>query len=208
MRFSMITGEPYAGKLACTVRREIPRKPNMATYQGAGILPYLKLIKVICFLHQYQREVKYHKLDNNESLEYVECTLDDYKIAYELLIDGILDNSFDDLPRPARKLFEIIKIYLKDRSSKENIPLDKIIFTRKEIRDYSKWSFAQIRNNFQTLKEYEYLQLIQSKNGLAHNYRILSNYSDSSKNNSILTPDELEEKINNNNLYKLNIPEY
>ena len=170
---------------------------------------FLKLIKVICFLHQYQRELKYHKLENNRTFEYIECTLDDYKIAYELLIDGTLDNSLDDLPRQAKELFSIIKNYLKDKGIKENILIDAIIFTRKQIRDYSNWSFAQVRNNFQTLKEYEYLQIIQSKNGLSHNYRLLGNYSDSTLSNSILTPDELKEKINNNsNLTILNIPEY
>ena len=95
-----------------------------------------------------------------------------------------------------------IKSYLKERSVKENAPIDKIVFTRKDIRDYSNWTFAQVRNNFQILKEYEYLQTIQSKNGLAQSYKLISNYSDSSLSNSILTPDELEEKINLTDLNK------
>ena len=131
-------------------------------------------------MRQHQRELKSVKLDNNENLQYIDCTIDDYRIAYELLIDGILDNSFDDLQKPVKKLLEIIKSYLKEKSIIENIPADKIIFTRKEIRDYSNWTFAQIRNNFQVLKEYEYLQVIRSTNGLAHKYRLLSGYSDSS----------------------------
>src|SRR4030042_2720370 len=178
MRFSMITGEPYSGKLACTVRREIPRKPNMATYQGAGILPYLKLINVISFLHQYQRKIKKIKLENNDVLEYIECTVNDYKIAYELLKDGLLDNTLDDLPRPARELLELIKKFVKDKSVENSIPVDKVVFERKDIREYTSWSFAQVRNNIRILKEYEYLQIIKSKSGLAHQYKLSSNYSD------------------------------
>jgi len=168
---------------------------------------FLKLIKVICFLHQNMREIKYHKLENNEPFEYIECTIDDYRIAYELLIDGILDNSFCDLPSQSKELLDIIKKYLNDKSKKDKTNVDSIIFTRKDIRDYSNWSFSQVRNNFQVLKEHELLQTIQSRNGLAQSYRLLGNYSDTSHSNSILTPDKLEEKINNLNPTDLNIPE-
>ena len=155
----------------------------------------LKLINVIAFLHQYQRKVKKIKLENNEVIEYIECTIYDYRIAYELLKDGLLDNTLDDLPRPARELLELIKKYVEDKSKQNNLPADKIIFERKDIREYSSWSFAQVRNNFRTLKEYEYLQNIKSKNGTAYQYKLSSNYSDLDFLNTILTPEQLEVKI-------------
>ena len=155
----------------------------------------LKLINVITFLHQYQRKVKKMKLENNEVIEYIECTIFDYKIAYELLKDGLLDNTLDDLPRPARELLEIIKKYVDEKSKLNNLPVDKIIFERKDIREYSSWSFAQVRNNFRILKEYEYLQNIRSKNGTAYQYKLSSSYSDLDFLNTILTPEQLEIKI-------------
>jgi hypothetical protein len=69
----------------------------------------LKLISVICFLHQYQRPLKTHKAGHNDIIEYIEATPDDYRIAYDLLSDGVLDNTLDDLPRPARELLDVIK---------------------------------------------------------------------------------------------------
>jgi hypothetical protein len=159
---------------------------------------FLRLINVICFLHQYQRKVKKLKLDNsNETIEYIECTPYDYKIAYELLSDRVLDNTLDDLPRPARKLLELIKKYLSEKSQKDTIPVDKIIFERREIREYTSWSFAQIKNNFRILKDYEYIQLIKAKNGLANQYRLSCNYSDLDFLNKILTPEELKNRITN-----------
>ncbi len=157
---------------------------------------FLRLINVICFLHQYQRKVKKLKLENsNETIEYIECTPYDYKIAYELLSDGILDNTLDDLPRPARKLLELIKKYLSEKSNRDTIPIEKIVFERKEIREYTSWSFAQIKNNFRILKDYEYIQLIKAKNGLANQYRLSCNYSDLDFLNTILTPEELKNRI-------------
>jgi len=173
---------------------------------------FLRLINVITFLHQYQRKVKKLKLENNEVIEYIECTPYDYRIAYELLSDGVLDNTLDDLPRPARKLLELIKKYLRERSDRDNIPVDKIIFERRDIREYTSWSFAQIRNNFRILQDYEYLQLIKSKNGTAKQYKLSSNYSDIDFLNKILSPEELEERISQqkqrSNLNRLNIPEH
>jgi hypothetical protein len=155
----------------------------------------LKLINVICFLHQYQRKTKKMKLDNNEVLEYIECNISDYKLAYDLLKDGLLDNTLDDLPRPARELLELIKKFITIKSKQNDIPSDKIIFERKDIREYTSWSFAQVRNNMRTLIDYEYLQTIKSKNGLAHQYKLSNNYSDQDFLNTILTPEQLEEKI-------------
>jgi len=173
---------------------------------------FLRLINVICFLHQYQRKVKKLKLENNEVIEYIECTPYDYRIAYELLSDGVLDNTLDDLPRPARKLLELIKKYLHERSKRDNIPVDKIIFERRDIREFTSWSFAQIRNNFRILQDYEYLQLIKSKNGIAKQYKLSGNYSDIDFLNTILTPEELEERIieqkQKSNLNRLNLPEH
>jgi len=138
------------------------------------------------------------KLDNShETIEYIECTPYDYKIAYELLSDEILDNTFDELPRPARKLLELIKKYLSEKSKRDNIPIEKIIFERKEIREYTSWSFAQIKNNFRILKGYEYIQLIKAKNGFANQYRLNCNYSDLDFLNKILTPEELKNRITN-----------
>ena len=136
------------------------------------------------------------KLENNNIIEYIECTSNDYRIAYDLLKDGILDNTLDDIPRSSKELLNIINKYLKEKTNKDNIPVDKIIFTRKDIREYSSWSFVQIRNNMKTLKDYEYIQLLPVKNGQPHKYRILFDYSEECIKEYILSPKELEKILN------------
>jgi len=156
---------------------------------------FLRLINAICFLHQYQRKVKTKKLDDGEPIEYIECTLEDYAIAYELLSDGVLDHTLDDLPSPARKLLELTKKYLHLRAGTEQVPVEKIIFERKDIREYTSWSFAQVRNNFRILRDYEYIQLIKAKNGLANQYRLNGNYSDLDFLNKIVSPEDLRRRM-------------
>lgn len=160
---------------------------------------FLRLIKVICFLHQYQRKVKKMKLENNEQAEYIECTPADYKLAYELLKDGILDNTLDDIPRTAKELFQLLRRYLNERAGKENQPVDKLVFERKEIREYTSWTFVQVRNNMRILKDYEYIHLVPGRNGQPHKYRLSLEYSDANINDYIFSPAELENRLKNPN---------
>ena len=122
---------------------------------------FLRLINAICFLYQYQRRRKQLTLDDGETLEYIECTVADYRLAHELLSDGVLDNTLDDLPRPARELLELIKKYVTDKADAEGVVAEQVVFQRSQIRAYTSWSFAQVRNNFRTLADYEYIQLIK-----------------------------------------------
>ncbi|MBT3276098.1 MAG: hypothetical protein HN368_23320, partial [Spirochaetales bacterium] len=156
---------------------------------------FLRLINVICFLHQYQRKVKVLTLDSGEKIEYVECGVADYRIAYDLLSDGVLENTLDDLPRPARHLLNLVEEYLDKRAKADNVPIERIIFERKDIREYTSWSFAQVRNNFRILKDYEYLKLIKQQNGMANQYRLAGGYTSLDLLHTILSPKDLEKKI-------------
>ena len=156
---------------------------------------FLRLISAICFLHQYQRPLKTLDVDSGEQIEYIECSIDDYRIAYELLSDGVLENTLDDLPAPARKLLDLIKKYLEKRSKSEGSSADRIAFERKDIREFTSWSFAQVRNNFRILKDYEYIRLIKAQNGLANQYRLTQGYTGLDFLHTILSPEELKKRI-------------
>jgi DNA primase len=156
---------------------------------------FLRLITSVCFLHQHQRERKALKLSDTEEISYIECSHDDYRIAYELLSEGVLDNTLDDLPRPARRLLQITKRYVDERAKKEEVAAEKIIFERKEIKEYSSWSFSQVRYNLKTLQEYEYLRLVKMQNGLANQYRLNSGYGELDFMGRILSPEELKRKL-------------
>ncbi len=156
---------------------------------------FLRLITAVCFLHQHQRERKALRLSDTEEISYIECSHDDYRIAYELLSDGVLDNTLDDLPRPARRLLQITKRYVDERAKKEEVAAEKIIFERKEIKEYSSWSFSQVRYNLKTLQEYEYLRLVKMQNGLANQYRLNCGYGELDFMGRILSPEELKRKL-------------
>ena len=57
----------------------------------------------------------------------------DYRAAYKLPDEGVFSGAIDDLPDSARKLFDIISKYLTKRVKPGTIPMEKIVFERKEI---------------------------------------------------------------------------
>jgi hypothetical protein len=156
---------------------------------------FLRLISAICFLHQYQRPVKQARLSDSETVEYIECTPQDYRIAFELLADGVLENTLDDLPRPARRLLEVIHAYVDRRADAESSVKERIVFERKEIREFSSWSFAQVRNNIRVLTDYEYLRQVNGKNGTAKQYRLAGGSNDPDFMAQIIPPAELSERV-------------
>ena len=202
----------FAHRLLAPVRvfnpyAELLTFPNGTLRSRRDNEKFLRLISVICFLHQYQRERKLLELSNAETVEYIECSVDDYRIAHELLSDGVLDNTLDDLPQSARKLLETIGAYVSSRAKAEDIPAEKVIFERKDIREFSSWSFAQVRNNIRILQEYEYISCIKSQNGLANRYRINAGYGDLDYMGAILSPEALEKLIaNDKDLNPVNTP--
>ena len=70
-----------------------------------------------------------------------------------------------------------------------------MVFQRSQIRAYTSWSFAQVLNNFRTLADYEYIQLIKARSGLANQYRLSAHYSDLDFLTTILSPEDLTARI-------------
>ena len=92
-------------------------------------------------------------------------------------------------------MLELIKKYVTDKADAEGVVAEQVVFQRSQIRAYTSWSFAQVRNNFRTLADYEYIQLIKARSGLANQYRLSAHYSDLDFLTTILSPEDLTARI-------------
>jgi len=143
-------------------------------------LRFLNLIEVITFLHQYQRP---RKTINNT--EYIESTIKDYKIAYELFSE-LIKHALLDLNKPQRELLSYIKAMIKEKG------LD--IFSRKDIRDYTGYPHYKVRDLTKDLEELEYLNIESNGTGKKTIYR-LNDISEEDENalKCLTKPEELVE---------------
>jgi DNA primase catalytic core len=132
---------------------------------------YLGLIIVIAYLHQYQREIK--AIDNNGSfIQLIEVALEDIERANHLAHE-ILGRSLDELSPPSRSLLMIIHEMVLVRCKELGIEPKDYRFTRRDIREWSKWSDPQIKRHIRQLEELEYLYSVSGKKGKEYVYELL-----------------------------------
>ncbi|OPX99476.1 MAG: hypothetical protein A4E58_00280 [Syntrophorhabdus sp. PtaB.Bin006] len=129
------------------------------------------MIRAVAFLCQYQREVKTIE-HNGESLQYIEVTLDDIGKANSLAAE-ILGRTLDELSPPSRLLLAMIREMVKTRCKELTIEPREYHFTRKDIRDYTRWSDFQVKCHIRQLEDLEYLYSVAGKKGKEYVYELL-----------------------------------
>lgn len=144
---------------------------------------FLCLIEVITFLHQHQRE----RGKTREGTPYILATVEDYRLAFTLAQDVLL-NSLHELTREGQELLESIRCWLEDRADPYSV-----LFTRKELRQYTNLQDYRLRASLNELVDMEYVSVASGSNGKAFHYRLLdTDFSGPSPLRSLTTPDELE----------------
>jgi DNA primase catalytic core len=116
----------------------------------------LTLIEAIALLHQHQREIKTVSFED-ETLEYIEATEADVKLAQELADQVGLKPSLDELRPQARKLLSLITDMAKTECERLRIDIPAYRFTRRTVREYTQWGDTQLRQHLKRLEEMEYL---------------------------------------------------
>jgi hypothetical protein len=124
---------------------------------------YLGLIKAIAFLNQYRREIKTINY-NGSMIEYIEVTIEDIEQANKLAGE-VLGRTLDELSPPSRLLLKMIREMVEARCKELKIDHKAYRFSRKDIRDWSRWSDFQIKCHIRQLEDLEYLYSITGKKG-------------------------------------------
>ena len=169
---------PYAGQLAYGDDR----------LQGRRDQPkYLNLIKAIAFLRQMRKEIKIEgnngtatdlsrRSSEGTKTEYIEVDLEDIALANRLAHE-ILGHSLDELSRPSRALLLELERMVRERVKKdeaeESQQLDRVAFTRREIRRHTGWSNYRVHTHLRELIEYEYVSVEIDRTTNGHRYRLL-----------------------------------
>jgi DNA primase len=162
---------------------------------------YLGLIKAIAFIHQYQREIK--SIGNNGStVEYIEVTIEDIGKANKLAGE-VLGRTLDELSPPSRLLLKMIREMVESRCKEQEIDPRELRFSRRDIREWSRWSDFQIKCHVRQLEDLEYIYSIVGKKGKEYVYELL--YPGGGEDGrpflmGLTSIEQLKEKIRDRNL--------
>lgn len=153
---------PYAGHLTF---------PSESLRARRDHKKYLGLIRAIAFLQQYQRPIRSVE-HGGKTIEYVEVTLDDIEKANKLAAE-VLGRTLDELSPPSRALLKMIREMVKSRSRQDDVDPGEYHFTRRDIREWSRWSDFQVKCHIRQLEDLEYLYSAAGKKGKEYVYELL-----------------------------------
>ncbi len=143
---------------------------------------FLCLIEASAFLHQHQRVRKTVIGPDGEEVPYIEATLDDYRLAYELARD-VLSDTLHELSTPARELLKAARELSPD-------------FTRRQLREKVQWPQRRLHETLDELVDMEYLVVTSGTNGRAFRYAVVLDENERPSPIKCLThPDELARKL-------------
>ena len=154
---------------------------------------FLSLIEAVTFLFQYQREQREIVTLEGDKVTAVLSTVEDYARAYELAHE-ILGFTLDDLKKHARELLEQIQAMVANQAKDTEALPEDLLFTRREIREFTGWPDHQIKAHIKQLEEMEYLVVENLKSRGQFAYR-LNNPNKRKPLKGLLTPEELTKHL-------------
>ena len=105
-------------------------------------------------------------------ISYIEFTLGDIEKA-NTLASEILGRTLDELSPPSRLLLKMIHEMVEAECKRKNIEPKAYYFTRKDIRNWAKWSDFQIKCHVRQLEDLEYIYSVSGKKGKQYVYELL-----------------------------------
>jgi DNA primase len=132
---------------------------------------YLTLIDVIALLHQHQRAVRSAE-HGGELIRYVEVTLEDIALA-NALAHEVLGRTLDELPPQTRKLLSLVVSLVEGQCAARSMRRADYRFSRREVRESTKWGDTQLKIHLARLVELEYLLVHRGGRGQSFEYELL-----------------------------------
>jgi DNA primase len=123
---------------------------------------YLGLIRVVTFLHQYQREHGTVTVDGAE-VEFVVTTAGDVAVANRVAHE-VLGRSLDALPPQTRRLLELLHGYVAGEAGPEG-DRGLVRFTRRQVREAFGWGDTQLKVHLARLVDLELVSVHKADGG-------------------------------------------
>ncbi len=132
---------------------------------------YLGLIRAIALLHQYQRPVREVE-HRGEKIRYIEATREDIALANRLAHE-VLGRSLDELPPQTRRLLELTDELVASETKRLGIDRCDYRFSRRQVREHTRWGNTQLKIHMRRLEEMEYLVIHRGGRGQSFLYELL-----------------------------------
>lgn len=144
--------------------------PASVTRTRRDHMKYLTLISAVALLHQYQRPRK-TATSQGKPFEYIEVTWDDIELATKLALP-VLGRSLDELQPQTRNLLLLTDEMVSHACDAQQIERAEFRFSRRDVREFTKWSDSQLKRHMHRLEELEYLIVHRGGRGQSMVYEL------------------------------------
>jgi DNA primase len=149
---------------------------------------FLSLIEGVAFLHQQQRDVR-----QDGDAEYIEASIADYAIAYDLAHQVFADSAHD-LPKPARDFLAQVEGIVESTAKQTKAGIGETWFTRRMVRETTKLPDHIIKRHMREIEDLEYVTVQRAPQGGSFRYRLLPQKKTPAVLDGLLEPDALAQK--------------
>ena len=150
---------------------------------------FLSLIEGIAFLHQHQR-----RIERDGAEEYIEASLEDYAIAYDLAHQIFADGA-SDLPKPARDSLAQVETVVESAAKQAKATVAEYWFTRRQVREALRLPDHLAKRHMREIEEFEYVQVQRAPQGGSFRYRLLTDKKTPAILDGLLAPAALAAKV-------------
>lgn len=159
---------------------------------------FLDLIAAVCHLRQFQKERRKARLEDSEEVEYIECDLTDYRIAYRILA-AVLSSTLSTFPRGAEALYGKLRELVRQKAAAEGLRPEEVGFSQREVREATGATQRWVKRYLAVLADYEYLQVVGPRQrGSRYGYRLVADVPRTGLETSwIPRPEEIEAALQN-----------
>jgi hypothetical protein len=120
---------------------------------------FLDLIACVCFLRQYQKPTK-----TEGAVSYIECDLKDYTIAYQIMVEGVMNSTVRELPKGAVVVYEEIRAWVREEAKTQGLKPTEVSFTQRQVRESTGLGHTWVKANLRQLVDFEYILVAKGGN--------------------------------------------
>jgi energy-coupling factor transporter ATP-binding protein EcfA2 len=160
---------------------------------------FLDLIACVCYLRQYQK-----REEHEGSLSFIRCDLEDYAVAYRIMVDGVLSSTVRELPAGAVGLYSELRTWVGREAERQGLRAEEVSFTQRQVREFTALGHTWIKQALRQLVEYEYLSIARGGSERTRAfYRIREDAAIAEMDLSMIpSPEAMAEKIKLGKLVK------
>jgi DNA primase len=153
---------------------------------------FLDLIACVCYLRQYQK-----REERAGSVEFIRCDLEDYRVAYRIMLEGVMSSTVRELPAGAVGLYSELRSWVGNEARRQKLRAEEVSFTQRQVREITGLGHTWIKYSLRQLVDYDYLAIARggSERSRAY-YRLREDAEIKGIDLSMIpTPEAMEERL-------------